>query len=163
MLSKTFHCDACGWRGVEGSAGVANRLRAVGQLKREKHPHDELLEQLLPAASQKLVCAECGAVGLRVAQGEESEEEDADDWQAAVLCEGCRKPIPPERLEALPDTRRCVACQAVSESDPESEWEPEFCPRCGALVELRVSSAGGLTRYRRYCTGGCRSVAGGAW
>ncbi len=156
MLSKTFFCDDCGWRGVEGSAGIANRLRSLGLLKREKQPDDELLEQLLPGAAEKIACPECGAVGLRIADGE---PDDEDDWQAAVLCEGCRKPIPPERLEALPGARRCVACQSVSETDPESEWEPEFCPRCGALVELRVSGAGGLTRYKRFCTGGCRSVA----
>ena len=28
-----------------------------------------------------------------------------------------------------------------------------FCPRCGSLVEIRVSRGSGITRYRRFCTG----------
>ena len=31
------------------------------------------------------------------------------------ICEDCSKPIGEERLEALPDATRCIACQ--------SEWE----------------------------------------
>ncbi|GAA2424324.1 TraR/DksA family transcriptional regulator [Streptomyces glaucus] len=27
------------------------------------------------------------------------------------ICLGCSKPVPPERLEILPHTRHCVACQ----------------------------------------------------
>lgn len=33
------------------------------------------------------------------------------------MCEVCRKPIPPERLEALPQTRRCVECARAKGSD----------------------------------------------
>jgi len=32
-------------------------------------------------------------------------------------CEVCQKPIPPERLEALPETRRCVECAREKGSD----------------------------------------------
>ncbi|GAA3504948.1 TraR/DksA C4-type zinc finger protein [Streptomyces prasinosporus] len=28
------------------------------------------------------------------------------------ICLGCSKPVPPERLEILPHTRHCVACQS---------------------------------------------------
>lgn len=31
--------------------------------------------------------------------------------------------------------------------------EPEFCPKCGALLELRVSRGAGVTRYKQFCTG----------
>lgn len=146
-----FHCEACGWSVAETSQGIAARLRGVGLLKRDKSPDNELLTQLLPGATAKMSCPDCGSLGLRAA--EEAAEGDEDSWQAAVLCEGCRKPIPPERLEALPEATRCLACQAKSESDPEGDFEPEFCKHCGSLVELRVSSRGGLTRYRRFCTG----------
>lgn len=27
------------------------------------------------------------------------------------ICQGCAKPVPPERLEILPHTRHCVTCQ----------------------------------------------------
>lgn len=37
-------------------------------------------------------------------------EEDPDD---AVYCEQCGAVIPPERLEILPDTKRCVSCSDV--------------------------------------------------
>lgn len=33
------------------------------------------------------------------------------------LCELCQKPIPRERLEALPATRRCVECARTNGSD----------------------------------------------
>ena len=33
------------------------------------------------------------------------------------LCEICRKPISPERLQALPQTKRCVACAERNGSD----------------------------------------------
>lgn len=151
MLHRTFYCDPCGWSQAETSEGIAARLRGVGLLKRDKKPDAELLAQLLPGATPKMVCPQCGSIGLRAAEG--IAEEDADSWQAAVLCQGCRKPIPPERLEALPEAKRCLACQAKTERDPEGDNEPEFCKHCGSLVELRVSSRGGLTRYRRFCTG----------
>lgn len=40
--------------------------------------------------------------------------------KAKVLCEYCGNPIPPERLEILPDTTTCVQC---SQTQPYSEAE----------------------------------------
>jgi len=34
------------------------------------------------------------------------------------VCEDCARPIGDERLRALPDATRCVACQAAWESSP---------------------------------------------
>jgi hypothetical protein len=31
--------------------------------------------------------------------------------------------------------------------------EPEYCPHCGSLVELRTTRGSGITRDRRFCTG----------
>jgi DnaK suppressor protein len=44
------------------------------------------------------------------------------------ICEGCQKPIPIARLQALPYTSCCVACQRTHEvrrrTDPDSaDWE----------------------------------------
>ena len=39
------------------------------------------------------------------------------------VCEFCRKPIPPARLQALPFARYCIACQSKAESVPDS-YEP---------------------------------------
>ena len=63
-----------------------------------------------------------------------------------------RDPIDPERVEALPGVKRCVACQNRDEAGVTME-EPEYCPQCGSLVEIRASRGPGITRYRRFCTG----------
>lgn len=36
-----------------------------------------------------------------------------DDPEDAVYCENCGTIIPPERLEALPETKHCVKCSTV--------------------------------------------------
>lgn len=155
MLSRSLSCTQCSWRTVCGSIDLANRLRLVGLLRREKEPSDELLLELAPSAAGRMTCPSCKCIGLRLGDTDETtaDEFTDDDWQAAVLCEVCKDPIPPERLEFMPESRRCVACQGKAEAGTLEEDEPEFCPRCGSLVELRVSNAGGLTRYKRFCTG----------
>ena len=149
MLAKTLSCSACGWRTVCGPAEIESRLRLVGLLRRDGDPDEEILAALLPDAAGRMTCPSCKRIGLTVGEADDAEE---DDWLAATLCDACRKPIPPERLEALPGTRRCVECQGKAESG-QSDDEPDFCPRCGALMELRVSRSRGLTRYRSFCTG----------
>ncbi|HHV93906.1 MAG TPA: hypothetical protein GXX47_05135 [Firmicutes bacterium] len=37
------------------------------------------------------------------------------------ICEICGKPIPPERLDALPQTRRCVDCARANGTDIHSK------------------------------------------
>lgn len=151
MLARTLTCPACGWRTLGGPAEAAGWLRSVGLLRRDGEPDEAIVAALLPEATGRMTCPACKRVGLVI--GDAAEEEDGDDWQAAVLCDGCRRPIDPERLEVFPNTRRCVACQSRRESGAPEPDEPEFCPRCGSLVELRVSRGGGLTRYKRFCTG----------
>lgn len=151
MLSRTLTCSDCGWRTVCGPADIAARLRLVGLLRRDGDPDDEILAALLPEAATRMTCPGCKRIGLVARETDAAEEED--DWQAAVLCESCRQPIDPERLEVFPNSKRCVPCQSRSEAGIPDPEEPEFCPRCGSLVELRVSRGGGLTRYKRFCTG----------
>lgn len=151
MLSRVLACPDCSWRTVCGPAEVASRLRLVGLLRRDAEPDDDIMAALLPDAAARMTCPACKRIGLAVSDHDDAG--DQDDWQAAVLCDRCRKPIDPERLEVFPDTKRCVACQAKAESGEPEPDEPDFCPKCGALVELRVSRGGGLTRYKRFCTG----------
>jgi hypothetical protein len=129
-------------------------LRLIGLLRRAKEPDESMLAELLVDAAPRMTCPGCKAKGtLRAAPTDELPDVwDDDGWQAAVLCEICRKAIPPERLEAMPESRRCVACQDKTETGTLEE-EPDFCPKCGALVELRVSRGAGITRYKRFCTG----------
>ena len=46
-------------------------------------------------------------------------------------CAGCGRPIPPERLEVIPDATQCVPCQQRTESAP-TDWRVSelVCPRC---------------------------------
>ena len=86
-----------------------------------------------------------GPLGSRVLAGD-------DDWQQAVICQICREPIPPERLEVFPNSIRCAKCQDLADRGAEPV-PPEYCPKCGALLEMRVSRGGGITRYKQFCTG----------
>ncbi len=156
MFAVTVACLECGWQTTCGAEEIARRLRTVGQLKRATHPPEDLVAELLRVHACRLVCDSCAAVGLTVTLPVD-DGEDTGDWQQAVVCEVCRKPIPPERVEVFPDAKRCVACQDLADRGEEPE-ELEFCEKCGSLVELRVSRGGGITRYKRFCTGspGCR-------
>lgn len=142
---------------MSDAADAASRLRLVGSLRRDGQPEIAVIEALLIDAAGRMTCPGCKQIGLTVE--DPADETDTDDWLAAVLCEACRKPIDPKRVEALPGVKRCAACQQRAEAG-ESDDEPEFCPRCGSLMELRVSRRGGLTRYRLFCTGDppCRGV-----
>lgn len=144
-----LRCPACTWYFVCQEPEEMDRyLRAAGFLLDKKTPSRRALEELLQSSGSRLVCPDCRTVGLEVAPYHAGEGE----WQEAVTCESCRKPIPPERLEALPDTRRCVQCQQAAETGTMKE-EPEYCPKCGAPMILRVSRSGGTTRYKLFCTG----------
>lgn len=154
MLSRELTCTDCGWRTVCGPDDIAMRLRLIGLLRRDKNPDESILAELLAQSSSRMTCPACKRIGLKA--GEPSTDENEEDWQAAVLCEICRQAIAPERLEVFPDSKRCVSCQGKAETGTLPDDDPEFCPRCGALVEIRVSRGSGLTRYKRFCTGGCR-------
>jgi len=46
---------------------------------------------------------------------------------------------------------RCLACSWAEESG-QAPAAVEFCPRCGAPMELRPSKSAGVTRYVMTCT-----------
>ena len=150
MKSTILTCEQCGWRTISGADDLARRLRQLGLLKRAANPPEELVRELLVSNVARLSCDQCRHVGLIFS--DYTADEDSGDWQQAIVCEVCRQPIPPERIEIFPDARRCVGCQDVADRGAEPE-ELEFCEKCGALIELRVSRGSGITRYRRFCTG----------
>ena len=147
MALVVLECPQCSWQVTCSIEQIVERLRRVGALRRATHPPDDLVLELLYNHLPELTCDKCQQKGLVL-----SEDEEEGDWQQAVVCEVCRQPIPPERLEVFPNARCCVNCQNSADRGELAE-EPDFCPRCGSLVELRVSRAGGLTRYKRFCTG----------
>jgi hypothetical protein len=155
-FSFELTCRNCGWRTVCGRDDAVARLRLIGLLRREREPDDELVATLLVESALRMTCPVCKEKQL---WAQPSENDDDNDWQTAVLCEISRQPIPPERLGAVPGAKRCAPCEAKAESGQLEEVEPEYCPHCGALLEVRFSRGSGITRYKRVCTGNppCRS------
>jgi RNA polymerase-binding transcription factor DksA len=125
-------------------------LRLIGLLRRERDPDETLLAELFVDAAPRMTCPICKEKSLAASPADDSDDRS---WQAAVLCEVCRAPIPVERLAAIPDARRCASCQGKAESGALEEVAIEYCPQCGSPIELRVSRGSGITRYRRVCTG----------
>jgi RNA polymerase-binding transcription factor DksA len=148
MISIQLHCDHCQWWTLCGDPDLVRRLRKIGVLRRAESPPEDLVRELLNSHGAQLTCDRCQRAQLRFVDGA---PDDEGDWQQARLCEVCREPIAPERIEFLPSTTRCTVCQDASDRGVR-QIEPEFCPKCGALAELRVSSAGGITRYKLFCT-----------
>jgi predicted RNA-binding Zn-ribbon protein involved in translation (DUF1610 family) len=149
MLSVELQCDKCGWRTLCGEAEIVRRLRTLGLFRRASEPPNEIVREVLVSQGSELTCDNCGRPGLWVRT---DAEDDGGEWKQVVVCEICRQPIPPERLQFKPGATRCVKCQDATDRG-ESFAEPEYCPKCGALMELRVSRTGGLTRYKLWCTG----------
>lgn len=150
VFSYELTCRNCGWRTVCGRDDAVARLRLIGQLRREREPADDLVETLFVESAPRMTCPICKENGLH-AQPSDIEREDG--WQTATLCEICREPIDSERLEAIPNAKRCAACATKAESGHLPEIEPDYCPHCGSLIEVRVSRGSGITRYKRVCTG----------
>ena len=150
MFSFELICRRCHWRTVCGRDDALSRLRLIGLLRREPDPEDSLLAELFTDAAPRMTCPLCKHKSLSATPSDDSDQEN---WPAAILCEICRAPIPAERLEAIPDARRCAKCQCLAESGALESSEPEYCPYCGAVVEVRMSRGTGITRYKRVCTG----------
>jgi Zn finger protein HypA/HybF involved in hydrogenase expression len=153
VVALELECRQCGWRTVCGRDDALGRLRLLGLLRRDPEVAADVLVPLFLDAAPRMTCPLCKEKRLAARELDADEIAAEDDWQAAVLCEICRQSIAPERLEALPGTKRCVACQGKSETGVAVDDEPEYCPQCGSLVELRVSRGSGITRYKRVCTG----------
>ena len=151
-VSLELECRHCQWRTLCGHDDAIARLRLLGLLRRNPDAAEEVLVPLFLEAAPRMTCPLCKEKQLVARPLDAAEISAEDDWQAAVLCEVCHKPIPPERIEALPRVKRCIECQGQSEAGV-SEEEPEYCPNCGSLVELRVSRGPGTPRSRRVCTG----------
>ena len=146
-LRMDLGCSACGWAGECDQAGIERRLRDAGFLKRNPHPTRDELRELVVGVADRLICPQCGQRGLTVRKSPEPE----GDWQAAPRCQQCGQPIDPERLEIFPNTRTCVHCQRSSDRGTSSD-QPEYCPRCGSLMEVRQTRGAGITRYALVCT-----------
>jgi len=143
-----LHCRACGHRERCGLDGLLDRLRSLGMLRREAKPAEEVVLALAVEKLAKLTCTNCGAAELQRSEAGEFDDDgfddEAGDWPAARCCELCGAVIPAERLAIFPSASRCVTC----EDEPASE-DREFCPRCGAVMQLRLRRA--RSQYELHC------------
>ncbi len=143
-----LRCRLCAWREVCGPDAMIAWLTKAGKLRRGSEPETEILQPLFLAAVPQLDCPKCGQRSLAAARA----EEDRAEWPDVVPCAACSKPIPPERLQAVPEATLCAACQQAEESG-NPRVEVEYCPKCGAPMQLRPVRGSGITRYRMACTG----------
>lgn len=141
-----LRCPDCSSATTVTKADLVTRLQDAGMLRRAENTDAEFVLALFTDVAKTMCCEQCGRAGLVV----EFATSDDDDWDEAENCSACGQPIPPERLELFPDATHCAACQ--SQGRDVEEDEPEFCPKCGALMVMRQSSSGGITRYVMACS-----------
>jgi hypothetical protein len=141
-----IRCPKCSWTTVCDPGDMIERLRRVRMLRRQEPPEIEVVVELFRAAAGRLVCDRCAVTGLIV----ELPADDDLDWGEARCCEVCGGTIPKERLELFPDTQCCAKCQAGRDVRGNSAGV-EYCPKCGSVMVMRATSAGGISRYQLRC------------
>ena len=141
-----LRCKSCGHAIDRSQTQMLELLWQQKMLRRASDPDPQVLEELYKAAGDRLPCEGCDRIGLFVEPAA-----DEDDWDDARPCEVCNQPIPAERLEIFPDATRCAKCQDSQDQGVESDSAPEFCPRCGGLLQLRSARGAGLARYEMHC------------
>jgi hypothetical protein len=147
-LGVRIRCRACGWVQDCAVTEMVSQLRAAGLLKATSDSSPEVIRALYIASAAKLPCPDCEFIGFAAS---DAPRDDDEAWGQARACEVCRKPIPPERLAFLPETRLCAACQAMDERGETSEHEREFCPRCGTVMQVTPTRGAGVSRYEVRC------------
>lgn len=146
---QELYCSACDWSELVDLARAIIWLREAKLCSARSDPTPEEIQELLPVAAGKLSCPECQHQPLQLRQPAEEEF----DWPEPVACEVCGKPIPPERLEIMPGTKTCVACQQLDESGGATT-EVDYCPNCGSPLQVKPRGGAGVARYVMHC-GGC--------
>lgn len=141
-----LHCPGCSWSEVGGPNAVARWLRDAKKVRPGREPSYEIMTELLRSIAGQMKCPGCGRTGLAIGPAR-----DDAAWTDDVICSSCNRPIPPERIEAIPGARLCAACQRADESGGLSEVE--YCPRCGSPMELQLSRSAGISRYVMVCSG----------
>lgn len=142
-----LECPQCHATAVCGPEDQLARLQRAGMLRREKEPAGALVRELFAAAAPRFPCWQCGHVGLILGPVPDDFADAA--WGPGRRCAECGQPIDRERLELLPDTRLCVACQRAAETPVGKELE-EYCPRCGSRMVLQ-RRRGGIAAYVLVC------------
>lgn len=145
--SVKLACPHCSYSALCGLGAMIDWLRRARMARRDIEPDADVLGELFRAAAGKFACPQCGGVGMAVG---DADAEDDEAWGMARRCDGCGQPIDRERLEALPEARLCMACQAGDERG-DSGGPHEYCQHCGEVMVTRPSRGPGVTRYRTVC------------
>jgi Zn finger protein HypA/HybF involved in hydrogenase expression len=145
-------CNSCDWQRSCPDAQMVEMLRAIRKVGVSKAPGSSILIEIFKNSLAEMLCPACGGQGLHVAVVAENDDED---WPEGKTCDGCGRPIEQERMEAVPDSTLCVACQKATEQG-DTTVEQEYCEKCGSPVQLVLSGGRGISRYVLRCSGGCR-------
>lgn len=146
MRFLELRCPACLWRETCGPNEMLAWLRGAGKVRPGKTMEPEILYEVFRAAASRFACSKCGREGLDV-----SNAVDAAAWPEVPACAKCGQPIGRERRKALPTTRLCAQCQRDVERGI-AKPDRDFCPRCGAPMEVRAVQEGHRTRYVLACS-----------
>jgi len=141
-----LRCGACLWRETCGPAEMVQWLRKAGKVREGMDMEREILYEVFRASAGQFECPKCGRTGLSASNAAES-----GDWPGGPECVKCGLAIGRERAEALPGARVCAACQQATERGA-ARPDQDFCPRCGAKLEIRVVTQGNRTRYVLACS-----------
>lgn len=141
-----LRCPGCLWRETCGPAEMVKWLRKAGKVREGQSMEPKILYEVFRGGAGQFTCPKCGRTGLTVSNAVE-----AGEWADAPTCVKCGRPIDKERLEVLPTTRVCAACQRDTERGIPKP-DRDFCPRCGAPLEVRAIPEGHRTRYVMACS-----------
>jgi len=88
-----------------------------------------------------------------------------DDVELAKTCKICGKPIPLERLKAVPNAERCISCQEKDDKGIVDKEKPIYCKRCGARMVWRLRTSVRPAKYFLGCSNypKCTFVISGPW
>ncbi len=140
-------CPACGWSKSCGPLDMVEQMRTVRMLRAGAAVEPAFLFELFGAAAGKSTCPDCQHQGLSAIP----EDDSPSQWPSARSCAICFNVISRERVAAMPEVRYCANCQGDIEKG-KSRGEPDYCPRCGNVREMRANNQRYGTRYTMYCT-----------
>lgn len=147
--SVYLQCSGCENVEFADADQLLARLRKMGMMRRDAEPSNDLIKEMVERMCDGFKCATCDNVGLTT-----SDEDPFDDeeWGQARKCERCKATIPAERIEVFPDTRLCTSCKAKVDAGEETdEIEPDYCPKCGDIRQLKARGGSGIAGYKMYC------------
>jgi len=108
IISFEVRCDKCDFFQLWGLEQVIRGLVQAGKLHLESDFDAALIYELFRVHYSTVRCPGCGEIS---SLSQSSPKKNQWTWADEVCCKDCGNDIPPERLAAIPNVSRCVACQ----------------------------------------------------